>query len=65
MGADHSKKPLACGDLLDAYVRCMEEHRDVAPDPYEPEWCDAEKSLYRACRDALKPKAAATDDDED
>ena len=54
MGAEQSTPPPACGALLDAYVRCMEEHQNVAPDPYEPEWCSAENSLYRACREELK-----------
>ena len=31
MGAEQSTPPPACGALLDAYVRCMEEHQNVAP----------------------------------
>ena len=57
MGSDQSSMPsekAPCGALLDAYVACMEKHKNVAPDPYEPEWCSEQKSLYRACRDELK-----------
>ena len=56
MGAEQSHP---CSELLDAYVKCMEIHEGVRPDPYEPEWCEAEKDAYRECREKLKTTAKA------
>eukprot|EP00941_MAST-03F_sp_MAST-3F-sp1_P003554 g3554.t1 len=39
-----------CADKLMAYVKCMEAHAGVKPDPYELEWCNAERDCYRECR---------------
>ena len=39
-----------CKPLLDAYVECMKEHEGVAPEPFEPEFCEEAKSLYLDCR---------------
>ncbi len=39
----------------------MEKHKNVAPDPYQPEWCLEEAVLYRTCRSDLREvEAAAT-----
>ena len=52
-----NRAPLPCSDLINTYVDCMEKHEGVRPDPYEPEWCDAEKHAYLACREALQRSA--------
>ena len=49
-----NKQSHPCNDLLEAYVKCMEIHEGVRPDPYEPEWCEVEKDAYRECREKLK-----------
>lgn len=43
-----------CLAKLDAYVACMEAHDGKRPDPYEGEWCDAEREAYRECRAQLR-----------
>ena len=43
-----------CTVAIQAYVQCMTIHEGKKPDPYEPEFCNAEKDLYRACRAQLK-----------
>ena len=55
MGGEQSHP---CSEYMNAYVKCMEVHDGVRPDPYEPEWCEAEKDAYRECREGLKAKAA-------
>lgn len=46
--------PLPCAEFMDSYVKCMEEHEGVRPDPYEPEWCDEEKNSYLNCMAELR-----------
>ena len=49
-----NKQPLPCSDLIDSYVKCMEEHEGVRPDPYEPEWCDDQKQSYLGCMEEMQ-----------
>ena len=48
-----------CRSFLDSYVKCMEEHHNQRPRPYEVEWCDDVRSTYLECRTKQKKAAAA------
>jgi hypothetical protein len=51
-----------CGAVLEAYIKCMEEHDGVRPDPYEPEYCHFEREVYLECRKSLsKPTVEGKD----
>ena len=52
--ADHVQGGDPCGDLRKGYIKCMKVNYGRAPDPYEPEWCEAEKEAYVACRKTLQ-----------
>jgi len=41
-----------CEELLVKYVKCAEKHHNVAPEPYETDYCEEEKGLYIECRTA-------------
>jgi len=43
-----------CRSFLDAYVSCMEGHKNVTPAAFQVEWCEEEKSRYLAARDLFK-----------
>ena len=49
-------KQLPCTEFMKSYVKCMEDHEGVRPDPYEPEWCDQEKTSYLDCMNHLRTK---------
>lgn len=44
------EKAQDCRDKLVAYVKCMEKHKGIRPDPYELEWCNDERDAYRESR---------------
>jgi hypothetical protein len=54
MGNVFDKELLPCKDLMNSYVKCMEDHEGVRPDPYEPEWCCESKNLYLDCMSKFK-----------
>ena len=56
MGSAFEKEPLPCSEFLDKYVKCMEDKSGVRPDPYEPEWCDEQKTSYLDCMTELRVK---------
>jgi len=41
--------------------RCMESNAGRKPDPFEPEYCEEERQLYKLCRDDLR---GPTDEDD-
>ena len=49
-GSPSSAVDTKCHEKLARYVECMKAHEGARPDPYELEWCSAERDEYRTCR---------------